>query len=739
MKRLLAVLLVVAMCLCLIPACGEEEPPKVENNVLSVAYTSFGGKFSPFYAELPADRDIVAMTQLSLLSTDRAGNVILGGIHGETTEYNGTSYTYTGPADVMVIAAQDGTVSYEFTLREDLCFSDGTPLTADDVIFSMYVLCDPMYRGSSDFASLPIEGLSEYRTGMVPKWELILKDTPKNAAEGSPEGHYTAEEAQSFWVAFNRVGEAFAQYVVEDLVSHELATDVHTAAAFLGFDSVAEGAANVDLFHAIVDEYGYDLDRIDTLQRTRSFKELLLASLDASLFVGIVRTQSANEITGIQKMGTYSLRVVLSQADVTALSHLCIPIAPLHYYGKRELYNERERTFGFPKGDLTSVMSKTGTPMGAGAYKFVRYNDGIVSFKANERYYCGVPSVEEVLFKKVSELQKVERLSGDVVDLTMVELSKTTVAEIEKINGGVLGGDRLTAKIEGDGRYGYIGISADGVKVGEDPASEQSKYLRKAFATMFTYYRQVSLERHYGERASTLGYPFTGKVPFTTDIRGRELELRESMTPEERRDIVMGAVLNYLRAAGYTVKNGKVTKAPAGASLSYDLWFSGGGKLESPVYLTMAYTRNAWEELGLTLTLYDRVTPGEVEEAIRNERAKIWYVEREAITDTDIYSACFSSPNAYLAGADNYRTEIRDEELNRLLIQLRRESDESARLTLYQKCYDIIEAWGVEVPICVPKQALVFKNDSVRPDTVARDITPYYSWIREIEKLEMAG
>ncbi len=738
MKRLSTVLLIVAMCLCLLPACGEEEKAKGGNKVISVAYTSFGGKYSPFFAELPSDRDVVAMTQLSLLSTDRAGNVILGGIHGETTEYNGTSYTYTGPADVMVIAAQDGTVSYEFTLREDLCFSDGTPLTADDVIFSMYVLCDPMYRGPSDFASLPIEGLAEYRTGMVPKWELILKDTPKNAAEGSPEGHYTVEDAQTFWRIFNRVGEAFARNVVEDLVLDKLATDVHTAAAFLGLDSVPEGAANIDLFHAIVDEYGYDLDRIDTVQRTRSFKELLLDVLDASLFVGVVQSSSADEITGIQKTGKYSLRVVLSQADAAALSYFCIPVAPLHHYGKCELYNEREQMFGFPKGDLTSVMDKTGTPMGAGAYEFVRYNNDIVRFKANEWYYRGAPSVQDVLFKKVTELQKVERLSGDVIDLAMVDLSKTAVAEIETINGGVLGGDRLTTKIEGDGRYGYIGISADGVKVGDDPASQQSKYLRKAFATMFTYYRQVSLERYYGERASAVGYPLTDTVPFITDIRGKRLELYETMTPEEHRDIVMKTVLDYLRAAGYTVKNGKVTHAPEGASLRYNLWFSGGGKLESPVYLAMAYTRNAWEELGITLTLYDRTTAGDVEEAVLSERARIWYAERDTITDTDIYSSCFSAADVYVAGANNYRTEIQDEELNRLLMQLRTESDESKRSALYRQCYDIVEEWGVEVPVCMPKQALVFKNSSIQPDTVARDITPYYSWIREIETLKTA-
>ena len=39
-------------------------------------------------------------------------------------------------------------------------------MTIDDVIFSMYVLSDPTYDGSSTFYAVPIEGMEEYRSGM---------------------------------------------------------------------------------------------------------------------------------------------------------------------------------------------------------------------------------------------------------------------------------------------------------------------------------------------------------------------------------------------------------------------------------------------------------------------------------------------------------------------------------------------------------------------------------------------
>ena len=44
-------------------------------------------------------------------------------------------------------------------MRDDLKFSDGEPVTIDDVIFSIYVYLDPTYDGATTWYSLPIEGL----------------------------------------------------------------------------------------------------------------------------------------------------------------------------------------------------------------------------------------------------------------------------------------------------------------------------------------------------------------------------------------------------------------------------------------------------------------------------------------------------------------------------------------------------------------------------------------------------
>ena len=121
-----------------------------------VGYSPFSSKFSPFFAETAYDTDVYEMTAVPLLNSDRTGAIIMKGIEGETVEYNGTAYTYTGIADATITENADGTVFYDFVLRDDVTFSDGEPLTVDDVIFSIYVYCDPSYDGSSTLFAQPI-------------------------------------------------------------------------------------------------------------------------------------------------------------------------------------------------------------------------------------------------------------------------------------------------------------------------------------------------------------------------------------------------------------------------------------------------------------------------------------------------------------------------------------------------------------------------------------------------------
>ncbi|WP_207205431.1 ABC transporter substrate-binding protein [Microbacterium protaetiae] len=59
----------------------------------------------------------------------------------------------------------DDGLTYTFHLRKGLTFSDGSPLTADDVAFTLTLLNDPQYAGGVDFSDIVIAGTDDYRKG----------------------------------------------------------------------------------------------------------------------------------------------------------------------------------------------------------------------------------------------------------------------------------------------------------------------------------------------------------------------------------------------------------------------------------------------------------------------------------------------------------------------------------------------------------------------------------------------
>ena len=64
-------------------------------------------------------------------------------------------------------------------MRDDLRFSDGEPVTIDDVIFTMYVLCDKDYKGSYNLGNQNIKGLLRYQNNKKVKNLKILKKFKK--------------------------------------------------------------------------------------------------------------------------------------------------------------------------------------------------------------------------------------------------------------------------------------------------------------------------------------------------------------------------------------------------------------------------------------------------------------------------------------------------------------------------------------------------------------------------------
>lgn len=763
-RRMLALILVAVMALSLM-ACGgstgastsagaggtTETAAVAEDGEtpLVVGYSPFNSKFSPFFSETAYDQDVQALTQLPLLTSDRMGAIVYKGIEGETIPYNGTDYTYYGPADLEVTENADGTVFYDFTLRDDLVFSDGEPVTIDDVIFSMYVLCDPTYDGSATLFSQPIEGMEEYRSGMETLFNLIY-----TAGEDNTDFTYwTQEQQDKFWSELNAGKETFIKEICDYCIAAGLNADGDSVAACLanwGF-TLDESATAAQAFDQMVaDGYEGDVLAMVGAETAGSTIEDLMPSYQ-DYTIGVETGTSAPNITGIQKTGDNTLRIVATKVDATLIYQLTTAIAPLHYYGDKAQFDYDNNMFGFPKGDLSTVRAKTTQPMGAGPYKFVKFENGVVNFEANDKYYLGAPKTKYVNFREVQDQDKLNGVVTGTIDITDPSFHVDAAAAISKENGGELTGDKITTSTVDNLGYGYIGINSHNVCVGDDPASEESKNLRRAFATIFSVYRDVAIDSYYGEVATVINYPISNtswaapqptddgyEIAFSKDVDGNPIYTSD-MDTDAKYEAAKAAALGFFEAAGYTVDGGKVTAAPEGAKMEYEVQIPADGSGDHPSFMILTLAKDALAELGINLIVTDLTNSSDLWTGLEAGQVEMWCAAWGATVDPDMYQIYYSdvANGGAQPGGSNYMYKIEDEELDSMILEARESTDQEYRKAMYKACLDTIIDWACEIPVYQRQNAIIFSTERVNIDTVTPDITTFYGWMQEIQNIEM--
>lgn len=765
MKRTLALILSLVMCLGLLAGCGDkktDDQTKDDTTPLVVGYAAFNEKFSPFFSETEYDQDVWVMTSLGLLNSDRQGQIIMNGIEGETHAYNGTDYTYYGPADCEIVENADGTVDYNFTMRDDIVFSDGEKVTIDDVIFSMYVLCDPTYDGNSTLYAVPIQGMAAYRSGMT----TLAKAIAAAGRDNADFTYWTEEQQTKFWDNFDKGLVPFAQGIVDYCVEAGAADEGDVAAAGAAWGFSGEAKTVEDLALEIGNQYGWSFS---AMEKEVGKSEKLVDLMDEDVYndyptIGVKTGDSAANISGIKKTGDYSMTVTLDKVDATAIYQLGVTIAPMHYYGDPSLYDYDNNQFGFPKGDLSSVRAKTTSPMGAGPYKYIKYEDGVVYFEANDSYFLGAPKTKYLNFQQcMSDDDKLNGVITGTIDIADPSFSNDTVEAIEKANGGVLDGDKITTNTVDNLGYGYLGMSAACVNVGGEPGSEASKDLRKAFATVFSVYRNVAIESYYGERASVINYPISNtswaapqptddgyKVAFSVDVNGNDIYTSD-MTAEQRYDAALQAALGYFEAAGYTVEDGKLTAAPAGAKLEYEVQIPADGSGDHPSFMMISEASKALATIGMNLIVTDLSDSSGLWDGIDARQVDMWCAAWGATVDPDMYQIYYSDvadhttdpgvgKNPYggpAQGGSNKMYCIADADLDNMILTARESLDQSYRKTMYKACLDIVVDWAVEVPVYQRQNAIIFSTERVNMSTMTPDITTFYKWYAEIENIEL--
>ncbi len=489
--------------------------------------------------------------------------------------------------------------------------------------------------------------------------------------------------------------------------------------------------------------------------------------IDAIYEIALEDAEGATEvpnIAGIKKIDDYTVEVTQKGYFANSIYNIGGGnLTPLHYYGDESMYDYENNKFGFKNREpdaMDLIETKTTVPMGAGPYKFVKYENKVVYFEANEHYWRGRPIIQNIQFKETASVDMVAAVAKGEADVANeVTGSKERFKEIASYNTDTNAetGNTITSSLVWNLGYGYIGINSGKVNVGGDRASEASKNLRKGLATILAVYRDVVIDSYYGTAASVIEYPISStswaapqvsdegyRIAYSVDVDGNDIYTAD-MTAEQKYEAALQAAIGFFKAAGYTwdEAQGKFTAAPEGAKLEYEIIIPGQGQGDHPNFQVASNAAEALKKIGFTLTINDPADSNVLWNKLDFGEQELWTAAWGSTIDPDMYQVYYSTnvPKAVPGAASNSsgsnHYQIMDPQLDKYIIDARTSADQTYRKQLYKQCLDIIMDWAVEIPSYQRKNVIIFRTESIDLDTLTPDITTYWGWMSEIENLQL--
>ncbi len=245
-KRILSLVLCVALCVSMLGMLAGCDS-KNKSDAFVIMTENLDGLFNPFYATSGTDVTIASQTQISMLSAKSVKT-------GEDTYKVEVAYGENEAVvalDYMIQENDDGTVSYYFVLKNGIQFSDGHPLTMEDVLFNLYTYLDPVYTGSNTLYSTKIVGLSEYRTQTISSGsdnsDNMINEQAANLASNR------VKELINLYIGLrdsNKQGEAGYDVMVDAINKHTVSTG-YAAAISNNASEVSNENLMADYNHAL--------------------------------------------------------------------------------------------------------------------------------------------------------------------------------------------------------------------------------------------------------------------------------------------------------------------------------------------------------------------------------------------------------------------------------------------------------------------------------------------------------
>lgn len=664
MKRKILALLLSATMLFSLTGCGNSgsgDSGSSGNNTLVIGTSTFNGVFNPFFYTSAYDNQAFTPVFTQVCSTNENNELVERG----------------GSITAEEITAEDGTTQtlYTIKLKEGMKFHDGEDVTIDDLIFPYYVYADPTYDGMAAFVnSIDIVGMKEYYYDDANYSDKVAEIVAQAGEKASTEEgfiQYLIDSNCDGWYAGDPNGDVgngttFVQYLKDE-----------------GYDADSV-ASNSDEFLKLLAKCEYE-KYADSYDATAWWTSKLSEDYISQ---GLADGIDVETISGITKVDDLTCTVLVNGISITADRELSLqPLVPEHYYGE-----------GFEKGNLAGVKDKTDTPMGSGPYKWVGYDNNVVSLTKFDDYYLGTPKIENVKFQVIDDEQKVNAVISGDIDITDPSASLEIMEELEA--------NEVAYSLVGNPGYGYIAISA-----------KRIPELKVREGLMHLMTREQAVATYYGELAEVIERPMTPTLA------------EYPQDAEEYWGYDKDKALECFKAAGYEQVNGKLVKD--GEQLSVEVAIGEASSHPSTPILTQM--KADMEELGAEFIISD-VDSSILFNRMNNDDVDMWVAAWGNSTSCDL-TQIFGSEFTKVGGSN--RTWVEDDKVDQLLQQVIQTLDFDERKALVAEELDQIMSWATYMPVYQRKNLYIYNSDTVNIDTIPKNTSTYYSYVDEIHLLEL--
>lgn len=694
-------------------ACGGQ-PSNRETIPLTLSIDEPSGNFNPFFATSASDRTIVEQTQIRMLTTDASGKPVCG----ENQPTVALSYTETMKKgeETTTNANEATSTEYEFVIKNDVQFSDGTPLTIKDVLFNLYVYLDPMYTGSATISSVKIQGLNAYR------WQDALASDDHDVNEGE-KYFYTQADVRILNV-LNYLSGGKSE-------TDEIKADIEFIKKL--FFEESENEADLDS----------KIQAVLTSEETRStLREALVREIRSAYYDKLKEENESLPVKTISGITTGTktvddeehdvLKINVNGVDSKAIWNFAFPVAPMHYYAG-ETYAEQANGvdyFGVEysnKEFFDTVIQdpkKNALPMGAGAYQASNangastgvdgddfYSGGWVYFTRNNHFNTvgsGLRNakIKNLWYKVVPEDQILDSLINKEIHVGSPNAKPEHISKTDAY-------DYLESATYTTNGYGYVGINPKAV-----PDIEVRRAIMKAMDTALVVrnYQPADLAEmiHRPLPIQSWAYP---KV--SDKNVGRHEKVQFSRSVDE--------ICALVESAGYYRANANDVYRKEGNPLKLAFTLVDETN-DHPVY-AMLTDAAEWlnENCGFDVTV---TTDTQAASKLATGDLQVWAATRFLDVDPDLYSLYhkdsldtnvkslgYPTILADAAGQFSYEKDI----INKLSTKIDAgiaTLNRTERKKIYAEALDLIMELCIELPVYQQKDLIVYNKKLIKGSTL---------------------